>query len=125
MIRRPPRSTHCISSAASDVYKRQSIFVSLTTISNAPFCLCISLIPFSSLWYFSIFSHSAEQLGNITPFGQIPLFINSIIFLIGSINIMIPNAINTIFFYQDLLAKSRNNEQQPNYNKVQCFKVKF
>eukprot|EP01098_Paradermamoeba_levis_P013543 TRINITY_DN61_c0_g1_i4.p1 TRINITY_DN61_c0_g1~~TRINITY_DN61_c0_g1_i4.p1 ORF type:complete len:148 (-),score=35.31 TRINITY_DN61_c0_g1_i4:142-585(-) len=25
MIRRPPRSTHCISSAASDVYKRQGI----------------------------------------------------------------------------------------------------
>ena len=25
MIRRPPRSTHCISSAASDVYKRQII----------------------------------------------------------------------------------------------------
>jgi len=25
MIRRPPRSTHCISSAASDVYKRQFI----------------------------------------------------------------------------------------------------
>eukprot|EP00826_Nyctotherus_ovalis_P006260 TRINITY_DN11462_c0_g1_i9.p1 TRINITY_DN11462_c0_g1~~TRINITY_DN11462_c0_g1_i9.p1 ORF type:complete len:372 (-),score=114.60 TRINITY_DN11462_c0_g1_i9:32-1126(-) len=25
MIRRPPRSTHCISSAASDVYKRQSV----------------------------------------------------------------------------------------------------
>ena len=24
MIRQPPRSTHCISSAASDVYKRQS-----------------------------------------------------------------------------------------------------
>eukprot|EP00826_Nyctotherus_ovalis_P029717 TRINITY_DN2357_c0_g1_i2.p1 TRINITY_DN2357_c0_g1~~TRINITY_DN2357_c0_g1_i2.p1 ORF type:complete len:149 (-),score=63.94 TRINITY_DN2357_c0_g1_i2:108-533(-) len=24
MIRRPPRSTHCISSAASDVYKRQA-----------------------------------------------------------------------------------------------------
>eukprot|EP00825_Cyclidium_porcatum_P006011 TRINITY_DN12953_c0_g1_i1.p3 TRINITY_DN12953_c0_g1~~TRINITY_DN12953_c0_g1_i1.p3 ORF type:complete len:134 (-),score=60.00 TRINITY_DN12953_c0_g1_i1:82-483(-) len=24
MIRRPPRSTHCISSAASDVYKRQT-----------------------------------------------------------------------------------------------------
>jgi len=23
MIRRPPRSTHCISSASSDVYKRQ------------------------------------------------------------------------------------------------------
>eukprot|EP00826_Nyctotherus_ovalis_P039260 TRINITY_DN375_c0_g1_i6.p1 TRINITY_DN375_c0_g1~~TRINITY_DN375_c0_g1_i6.p1 ORF type:complete len:161 (-),score=66.58 TRINITY_DN375_c0_g1_i6:53-511(-) len=27
MIRRPPRSTHCISSAASDVYKRQVIMV--------------------------------------------------------------------------------------------------
>eukprot|EP00825_Cyclidium_porcatum_P035394 TRINITY_DN3710_c0_g1_i7.p2 TRINITY_DN3710_c0_g1~~TRINITY_DN3710_c0_g1_i7.p2 ORF type:complete len:140 (-),score=22.35 TRINITY_DN3710_c0_g1_i7:94-513(-) len=26
MIRRPPRSTHCISSAASDVYKRQDFF---------------------------------------------------------------------------------------------------
>eukprot|EP00826_Nyctotherus_ovalis_P050664 TRINITY_DN6242_c0_g1_i9.p1 TRINITY_DN6242_c0_g1~~TRINITY_DN6242_c0_g1_i9.p1 ORF type:complete len:128 (+),score=33.09 TRINITY_DN6242_c0_g1_i9:22-384(+) len=25
MIRRPPRSTHCISSAASDVYKRQDM----------------------------------------------------------------------------------------------------
>ena len=25
MIRRPPRSTHCISSAASDVYKRQKL----------------------------------------------------------------------------------------------------
>eukprot|EP00825_Cyclidium_porcatum_P008565 TRINITY_DN14277_c0_g1_i4.p1 TRINITY_DN14277_c0_g1~~TRINITY_DN14277_c0_g1_i4.p1 ORF type:complete len:198 (-),score=50.01 TRINITY_DN14277_c0_g1_i4:316-909(-) len=28
MIRRPPRSTHCISSAASDVYKRQSQLIS-------------------------------------------------------------------------------------------------
>ena len=26
MIRRPPRSTHCISSAASDVYKRQHVY---------------------------------------------------------------------------------------------------
>ena len=29
MIRRPPRSTHCISSAASDVYKRQSLTLCL------------------------------------------------------------------------------------------------
>eukprot|EP00826_Nyctotherus_ovalis_P042789 TRINITY_DN4455_c0_g1_i2.p1 TRINITY_DN4455_c0_g1~~TRINITY_DN4455_c0_g1_i2.p1 ORF type:complete len:159 (+),score=46.79 TRINITY_DN4455_c0_g1_i2:25-477(+) len=28
MIRRPPRSTHCISSAASDVYKRQALTAS-------------------------------------------------------------------------------------------------
>ena len=27
MIRRPPRSTHCISSAASDVYKRQDFYI--------------------------------------------------------------------------------------------------
>eukprot|EP00826_Nyctotherus_ovalis_P026426 TRINITY_DN20638_c0_g1_i4.p2 TRINITY_DN20638_c0_g1~~TRINITY_DN20638_c0_g1_i4.p2 ORF type:complete len:159 (-),score=71.00 TRINITY_DN20638_c0_g1_i4:250-702(-) len=29
MIRRPPRSTHCISSAASDVYKRQALYQAL------------------------------------------------------------------------------------------------
>eukprot|EP00826_Nyctotherus_ovalis_P024433 TRINITY_DN188_c0_g1_i13.p1 TRINITY_DN188_c0_g1~~TRINITY_DN188_c0_g1_i13.p1 ORF type:complete len:112 (+),score=35.78 TRINITY_DN188_c0_g1_i13:23-337(+) len=32
MIRRPPRSTHCISSAASDVYKRQPIY----SVTNFP-----------------------------------------------------------------------------------------
>ena len=32
MIRRPPRSTHCISSAASDVYKRQVISSSLAIL---------------------------------------------------------------------------------------------
>eukprot|EP00826_Nyctotherus_ovalis_P040761 TRINITY_DN4042_c0_g1_i13.p2 TRINITY_DN4042_c0_g1~~TRINITY_DN4042_c0_g1_i13.p2 ORF type:complete len:130 (-),score=42.50 TRINITY_DN4042_c0_g1_i13:369-734(-) len=30
MIRRPPRSTHCISSAASDVYKRQILVYDIT-----------------------------------------------------------------------------------------------
>ena len=38
MIRRPPRSTHCISSAASDVYKRQNmtrhLLLSWKTASN-------------------------------------------------------------------------------------------
>ena len=33
MIRRPPRSTHCISSAASDVYKRQDKY-SAKTVKN-------------------------------------------------------------------------------------------
>eukprot|EP00826_Nyctotherus_ovalis_P050904 TRINITY_DN6306_c0_g1_i1.p1 TRINITY_DN6306_c0_g1~~TRINITY_DN6306_c0_g1_i1.p1 ORF type:complete len:181 (+),score=37.70 TRINITY_DN6306_c0_g1_i1:24-545(+) len=32
MIRRPPRSTHCISSAASDVYKRQGHVVGLAEV---------------------------------------------------------------------------------------------
>ena len=35
MIRRPPRSTHCISSAASDVYKRQGLDEPLTMIAIA------------------------------------------------------------------------------------------
>ena len=34
MIRRPPRSTHCISSAASDVYKRQIKANSFLTFSE-------------------------------------------------------------------------------------------
>eukprot|EP00825_Cyclidium_porcatum_P018144 TRINITY_DN20761_c0_g1_i1.p2 TRINITY_DN20761_c0_g1~~TRINITY_DN20761_c0_g1_i1.p2 ORF type:complete len:180 (+),score=7.84 TRINITY_DN20761_c0_g1_i1:149-688(+) len=36
MIRRPPRSTHCISSAASDVYKRQVSTQSTWASMNAP-----------------------------------------------------------------------------------------
>eukprot|EP00825_Cyclidium_porcatum_P031837 TRINITY_DN33784_c0_g1_i1.p4 TRINITY_DN33784_c0_g1~~TRINITY_DN33784_c0_g1_i1.p4 ORF type:complete len:110 (+),score=38.80 TRINITY_DN33784_c0_g1_i1:99-428(+) len=34
MIRRPPRSTHCISSAASDVYKRQLVKYSKESLVN-------------------------------------------------------------------------------------------
>eukprot|EP00826_Nyctotherus_ovalis_P056888 TRINITY_DN7761_c0_g1_i3.p3 TRINITY_DN7761_c0_g1~~TRINITY_DN7761_c0_g1_i3.p3 ORF type:complete len:131 (-),score=36.87 TRINITY_DN7761_c0_g1_i3:178-549(-) len=40
MIRRPPRSTHCISSAASDVYKRQLYISPLL----AWYCFCDSLL---------------------------------------------------------------------------------
>eukprot|EP00826_Nyctotherus_ovalis_P033819 TRINITY_DN2757_c0_g5_i1.p1 TRINITY_DN2757_c0_g5~~TRINITY_DN2757_c0_g5_i1.p1 ORF type:complete len:102 (+),score=14.96 TRINITY_DN2757_c0_g5_i1:23-307(+) len=35
MIRRPPRSTHCISSAASDVYKRQLCSSFSLTVSSS------------------------------------------------------------------------------------------
>ena len=34
MIRRPPRSTHCISSAASDVYKRQPKNLDLSIVDK-------------------------------------------------------------------------------------------
>ena len=34
MIRRPPRSTHCISSAASDVYKRQDLILRTLAING-------------------------------------------------------------------------------------------
>eukprot|EP00825_Cyclidium_porcatum_P022380 TRINITY_DN2465_c0_g1_i1.p2 TRINITY_DN2465_c0_g1~~TRINITY_DN2465_c0_g1_i1.p2 ORF type:complete len:101 (+),score=18.05 TRINITY_DN2465_c0_g1_i1:153-455(+) len=44
MIRRPPRSTHCISSAASDVYKRQSQYLSKN--------LCLSQFPQKSPLYY-------------------------------------------------------------------------
>eukprot|EP00826_Nyctotherus_ovalis_P058498 TRINITY_DN8044_c0_g1_i4.p2 TRINITY_DN8044_c0_g1~~TRINITY_DN8044_c0_g1_i4.p2 ORF type:complete len:115 (+),score=25.99 TRINITY_DN8044_c0_g1_i4:26-346(+) len=37
MIRRPPRSTHCISSAASDVYKRQKLYFISTESSTGCF----------------------------------------------------------------------------------------
>eukprot|EP01098_Paradermamoeba_levis_P008783 TRINITY_DN3628_c0_g1_i2.p1 TRINITY_DN3628_c0_g1~~TRINITY_DN3628_c0_g1_i2.p1 ORF type:complete len:142 (-),score=31.27 TRINITY_DN3628_c0_g1_i2:6-431(-) len=39
MIRRPPRSTHCISSAASDVYKRQIYNNVLSAIFMVPLIL--------------------------------------------------------------------------------------
>ena len=37
MIRRPPRSTHCISSAASDVYKRQVLYDDYVTFHGFSF----------------------------------------------------------------------------------------
>eukprot|EP00826_Nyctotherus_ovalis_P057468 TRINITY_DN7856_c0_g7_i1.p1 TRINITY_DN7856_c0_g7~~TRINITY_DN7856_c0_g7_i1.p1 ORF type:complete len:118 (-),score=10.39 TRINITY_DN7856_c0_g7_i1:230-559(-) len=48
MIRRPPRSTHCISSAASDVYKRQQYRCSsidrIYKRWNEGYFLCVALI---------------------------------------------------------------------------------
>eukprot|EP00826_Nyctotherus_ovalis_P038525 TRINITY_DN3613_c0_g1_i17.p1 TRINITY_DN3613_c0_g1~~TRINITY_DN3613_c0_g1_i17.p1 ORF type:complete len:132 (-),score=32.84 TRINITY_DN3613_c0_g1_i17:183-533(-) len=49
MIRRPPRSTHCISSAASDVYKRQFVH-------HCPKTVRLTLV-YHILWIFS-----AEEL---------------------------------------------------------------
>eukprot|EP00825_Cyclidium_porcatum_P014230 TRINITY_DN17606_c0_g1_i1.p1 TRINITY_DN17606_c0_g1~~TRINITY_DN17606_c0_g1_i1.p1 ORF type:complete len:114 (+),score=11.07 TRINITY_DN17606_c0_g1_i1:3-344(+) len=61
MIRRPPRSTHCISSAASDVYKRQILY--LTPGS----CILIQLVTPASLkalghstWYKTYFGKQAH-----------------------------------------------------------------
>eukprot|EP00826_Nyctotherus_ovalis_P019692 TRINITY_DN16100_c0_g1_i5.p1 TRINITY_DN16100_c0_g1~~TRINITY_DN16100_c0_g1_i5.p1 ORF type:complete len:123 (+),score=8.26 TRINITY_DN16100_c0_g1_i5:28-369(+) len=42
MIRRPPRSTHCISSAASDVYKRQVVYFLGRALTVNFHCLPIS-----------------------------------------------------------------------------------
>eukprot|EP00826_Nyctotherus_ovalis_P017460 TRINITY_DN15149_c0_g1_i1.p1 TRINITY_DN15149_c0_g1~~TRINITY_DN15149_c0_g1_i1.p1 ORF type:complete len:129 (-),score=44.14 TRINITY_DN15149_c0_g1_i1:129-491(-) len=38
MIRRPPRSTHCISSAASDVYKRQAVDAKMFQYRFGEYC---------------------------------------------------------------------------------------
>jgi len=40
MIRRPPRSTHCISSAASDVYKRQMLKNTRRLFAKSPALTC-------------------------------------------------------------------------------------
>eukprot|EP00825_Cyclidium_porcatum_P023135 TRINITY_DN25443_c0_g1_i1.p2 TRINITY_DN25443_c0_g1~~TRINITY_DN25443_c0_g1_i1.p2 ORF type:complete len:123 (+),score=16.99 TRINITY_DN25443_c0_g1_i1:26-394(+) len=50
MLRRPPRSTHCISSAASDVYKRQPLFCRVTKF----------LLQGFQIQYFSGTAHSCE-----------------------------------------------------------------
>ena len=56
MIRRPPRSTHCISSAASDVYKRQNKYFKKIFIHYHFFY--VSLI------------HPKENIGFSIPFYQ-------------------------------------------------------
>eukprot|EP00825_Cyclidium_porcatum_P045245 TRINITY_DN6821_c0_g1_i1.p1 TRINITY_DN6821_c0_g1~~TRINITY_DN6821_c0_g1_i1.p1 ORF type:complete len:102 (-),score=17.52 TRINITY_DN6821_c0_g1_i1:271-576(-) len=58
MIRRPPRSTHCISSAASDVYKRQNQFYVLIKVAfNTSFNQSKHLLQsnFINLFYFQSF----------------------------------------------------------------------
>eukprot|EP00826_Nyctotherus_ovalis_P005461 TRINITY_DN11234_c0_g1_i3.p2 TRINITY_DN11234_c0_g1~~TRINITY_DN11234_c0_g1_i3.p2 ORF type:complete len:336 (+),score=88.80 TRINITY_DN11234_c0_g1_i3:25-1008(+) len=62
MIRRPPRSTHCISSAASDVYKRQVHGKSLTDITEAEAALkqgrkCLKSLFFLRPNYLDGFAH--------------------------------------------------------------------
>jgi len=44
MIRRPPRSTHCISSAASDVYKRQTLVLAQAEFDRAERLLATKVV---------------------------------------------------------------------------------
>eukprot|EP00826_Nyctotherus_ovalis_P028184 TRINITY_DN2223_c0_g1_i5.p1 TRINITY_DN2223_c0_g1~~TRINITY_DN2223_c0_g1_i5.p1 ORF type:complete len:157 (+),score=40.84 TRINITY_DN2223_c0_g1_i5:23-472(+) len=62
MIRRPPRSTHCISSAASDVYKRQ-VFITAGGIYLLLFWDSSKTLPTVMTKvgeYFSLFSYIAR-----------------------------------------------------------------
>ena len=60
MIRRPPRSTHCISSAASDVYKRQALVYVFTWLVKIQ-------LPFA-------------PNGGLIHLGNVPFFIACIFF---------------------------------------------
>eukprot|EP00826_Nyctotherus_ovalis_P049168 TRINITY_DN5893_c0_g2_i1.p1 TRINITY_DN5893_c0_g2~~TRINITY_DN5893_c0_g2_i1.p1 ORF type:complete len:480 (+),score=123.45 TRINITY_DN5893_c0_g2_i1:25-1440(+) len=51
MIRRPPRSTHCISSAASDVYKRQVHGLGAHHLRNATMVTASELASKNKNWY--------------------------------------------------------------------------
>eukprot|EP00825_Cyclidium_porcatum_P027542 TRINITY_DN2965_c0_g1_i2.p2 TRINITY_DN2965_c0_g1~~TRINITY_DN2965_c0_g1_i2.p2 ORF type:complete len:152 (-),score=35.30 TRINITY_DN2965_c0_g1_i2:65-520(-) len=52
MIRRPPRSTHCISSAASDVYKRQEYVCHILQLYKIQTCRNIDIYMFASHIFF-------------------------------------------------------------------------
>eukprot|EP00826_Nyctotherus_ovalis_P006208 TRINITY_DN11446_c0_g1_i1.p1 TRINITY_DN11446_c0_g1~~TRINITY_DN11446_c0_g1_i1.p1 ORF type:complete len:108 (+),score=6.95 TRINITY_DN11446_c0_g1_i1:32-325(+) len=67
MIRRPPRSTHCISSAASDVYKRQGLSANLASPCLRLLCsmLCIGCeksISSSTLWFSTLYPRLLSKL---------------------------------------------------------------
>eukprot|EP00826_Nyctotherus_ovalis_P036230 TRINITY_DN3197_c0_g4_i1.p1 TRINITY_DN3197_c0_g4~~TRINITY_DN3197_c0_g4_i1.p1 ORF type:complete len:117 (+),score=5.64 TRINITY_DN3197_c0_g4_i1:23-352(+) len=81
MIRRPPRSTHCISSAASDVYKRQ------TPVCTTQHALMLYKIREQSLAYYM--KYSTRQLIIITDSisdGTFHYIINTITMLLINTN---------------------------------------
>eukprot|EP00825_Cyclidium_porcatum_P040545 TRINITY_DN5148_c0_g1_i1.p1 TRINITY_DN5148_c0_g1~~TRINITY_DN5148_c0_g1_i1.p1 ORF type:complete len:112 (-),score=13.59 TRINITY_DN5148_c0_g1_i1:174-509(-) len=62
MIRRPPRSTHCISSAASDVYKRQVYWVYSCCILNCVYCFGMGVMGTGVV---SIWAIKSEAQGSV------------------------------------------------------------
>eukprot|EP00825_Cyclidium_porcatum_P006240 TRINITY_DN13082_c0_g1_i4.p4 TRINITY_DN13082_c0_g1~~TRINITY_DN13082_c0_g1_i4.p4 ORF type:complete len:111 (-),score=15.96 TRINITY_DN13082_c0_g1_i4:191-523(-) len=64
MIRRPPRSTHCISSAASDVYKRQ---ISMYEYGYFFRCCCIC---FKEKSLQSLQQNSCRQIMSASQFAK-------------------------------------------------------
>ena len=65
MIRRPPRSTHCISSAASDVYKRQADGTEFTQ-SNSWSNSCPVLYPGRTVDCTFVFEMPQDKIDNAT-----------------------------------------------------------
>eukprot|EP00826_Nyctotherus_ovalis_P066552 TRINITY_DN9844_c0_g1_i3.p1 TRINITY_DN9844_c0_g1~~TRINITY_DN9844_c0_g1_i3.p1 ORF type:complete len:114 (-),score=17.84 TRINITY_DN9844_c0_g1_i3:223-537(-) len=76
MIRRPPRSTHCISSAASDVYKRQ-LYILLTLQRRLLLPITLSLTSSSN---FSC-KHSTSSCNCLESLDFFSFLISSSIFL--------------------------------------------
>ena len=74
MIRRPPRSTHCISSAASDVYKRQNMNGVLTltgTATLAQYKTALESITFSATEGGGVFGAFVDRAVTITVTDEI------------------------------------------------------
>ena len=68
MIRRPPRSTHCISSAASDVYKRQAdspVTWMNSVIDGRPVVPRTGyIVEFNALWYNALMFAASILVGD-------------------------------------------------------------
>eukprot|EP00826_Nyctotherus_ovalis_P026773 TRINITY_DN2087_c0_g1_i9.p1 TRINITY_DN2087_c0_g1~~TRINITY_DN2087_c0_g1_i9.p1 ORF type:complete len:123 (+),score=19.61 TRINITY_DN2087_c0_g1_i9:25-369(+) len=81
MIRRPPRSTHCISSAASDVYKRQVPFLLLLRDRNSYINISMRFIS------------EEKQIGLVFLFAGVWFYFTGLIFLFNQAFLIIANVI--------------------------------
>eukprot|EP00825_Cyclidium_porcatum_P036665 TRINITY_DN3921_c0_g1_i2.p2 TRINITY_DN3921_c0_g1~~TRINITY_DN3921_c0_g1_i2.p2 ORF type:complete len:163 (+),score=12.85 TRINITY_DN3921_c0_g1_i2:124-612(+) len=81
MIRRPPRSTHCISSAASDVYKRQPLYL-LLFLCIHPLILILNSVRSSSFFLqYNFRSLTTKQSFNLTLFFCLSCFLYMVVYL--------------------------------------------
>eukprot|EP00826_Nyctotherus_ovalis_P021864 TRINITY_DN17134_c0_g3_i2.p1 TRINITY_DN17134_c0_g3~~TRINITY_DN17134_c0_g3_i2.p1 ORF type:complete len:121 (-),score=14.79 TRINITY_DN17134_c0_g3_i2:23-361(-) len=83
MIRRPPRSTHCISSAASDVYKRQLLFhIKNVILKHSYLFTCHFSHLFSSLDFLA--SRSSALSKSLSMMGLTSAVFSLVSWLMGS-----------------------------------------
>eukprot|EP00825_Cyclidium_porcatum_P026759 TRINITY_DN28762_c0_g1_i1.p2 TRINITY_DN28762_c0_g1~~TRINITY_DN28762_c0_g1_i1.p2 ORF type:complete len:107 (+),score=14.93 TRINITY_DN28762_c0_g1_i1:63-383(+) len=88
MTRRPPRSTHCISSAASDVYKRQHYYLSFLNaftllVQFVPLAIMVSaVLKYPQLWglYLVLCRHSFATDYQLKKLTDAKVIISRIVF---------------------------------------------
>ena len=97
MVRRPPRSTQIRSSAASDVYKRQILFVALTLAGQTPLVWLPILLVLYGLWALfttgvalalsaaNVFFHDVQYLWSIVS--QLLFYATPVIYFIPLIKL--------------------------------------